>query len=103
MSKTIFKFPLVIQDNQTIEMPAGSKALCIDLQDGDPKLWVLCDDEMPKIKYSILCVGTGHEITKPVGQYLGTIQIFRAVPLVFHFFSSLADAAQALPLIGDMA
>lgn len=103
MSKTIYKFPLAIQVNQTIEMPAGSKALCIDTQHGDPQLWVLCDVEMPKIKYNILCVGTGHEITKPVGQYLGTIQIFRAVPLVFHFFSSLADAAQALPLIGDPA
>lgn len=101
MSKTIFKYALALQDNQTIEMPAGCKALCIDTQQGDPQLWVLCDPEMPKIKYNILCVGTGHEITKPVGQYLGTIQIFRAVPLVFHFFSSLADAAQALSLIGD--
>ncbi|WP_314338954.1 hypothetical protein [Acinetobacter guillouiae] len=103
MSKMIFKFPLEIQNNQTIEMPAGSKALCIDIQHGDPQLWVLCDPEMPKIKYNILCVGTGHEITKPVGQYLGTIQIYRAVPLVFHFFSSLVDAAQALHLIGDPA
>ncbi|MBP1433998.1 DUF7352 domain-containing protein [Acinetobacter baumannii] len=101
MTKTIHKYALAIQDNQSIEMPAGSKALCIDTQQGDPQLWVLCDPEMPKIKYNILCVGTGHEITKPIGQYLGTIQILRAVPLVFHFFSSLADAEQALPLIGE--
>ena len=85
----------------SIEMPAGSKALCIDTQHGDPQLWVLCDPDMPKISYDILCVGTGHEIKKPIGQYLGTIQIFRAVPLVFHFFSSLADAEQALSLIGE--
>ena len=41
------------------------------------------------------------KIKKPIGQYLGAIQIFRAVPLVFHFFSSLADAEQALSLIGE--
>lgn len=103
MSKTIYKYDLALQDNQTLEMPAGSKALCIDIQNGDPKLWVLCDPTMPKIQYDILCVGTGHEINKPVGQYLGTIHICRVVPLVFHFFSSLADAAQALPLIGETA
>jgi len=101
VSKTIYKYDLAIQDNQTIEMPAGSKALCIDTQHGDPKLWVLCDPNMPKISYEVLCVGTGHEINKPIGQYLGTIHILRAVPLVFHFFSSLADAKQALPLIGE--
>lgn len=101
MIKTIHKYALAIQDNQTIEMPAGSKALCIDTQQGDPKLWVLCNPDMPKIPYDILCVGTGQEIQKPVGQYLGTIHIFRAVPLVFHFFSSLENAEQALPLIGE--
>ncbi|MFW2163132.1 hypothetical protein ACG93T_17440 [Acinetobacter beijerinckii] len=103
MSKTIYKYDLAIQDNQTIEMPAGSKALCIDVQHGDPKLWVLCNPDMPKISYEVLCVDTGQEINKPIGQYLGTIHISRAVPLVFHFFSSLADAEQALALIGDTA
>ncbi|WP_438830349.1 DUF7352 domain-containing protein, partial [Acinetobacter baumannii] len=38
MTKTIHKYALAIQDNQSIEMPAGSKALCIDTQQGDPQL-----------------------------------------------------------------
>ena len=98
----IFKYTLKITDNQTVEMPAGCQAMCIQQQNGQPQLWVLCDPDAPLIPYQILCVGTGHEIKKPVGQYLGTIQVIQPISFVFHFFSSLDDGEAALPLLSGL-
>lgn len=98
----ILKFPLVITDHQTISMPAGCQALCVDTQEGEAKLWVLCNPVAPYVDYQILCVGTGQEIKKPVGAYLGTIQIIRPVPLVFHFFCALEDSDLAMPLLSGV-
>lgn len=98
----IFKFPLALTENQTVSMPAGSQALCINTQECEPKLWVLCDPAAPYVDYHILCVGTGHEIKKPVGAYLGSIHIYRAIPLVFHFFCSQDDSDLAMPLLSGV-
>lgn len=98
----ILKFPLILTDNQIVSMPAGSQALCISTQECEPKLWVLCDPAAPYVNYHILCVGTGHEIRKPVGAYLGTIHIIRPVPLVFHFFCALEDSDLAMPLLSGV-
>lgn len=88
MAKTIWKFPLRIDDSQVIDAPEGAQPLTVQLQDGDPMLWALVDPEQPRVPLRILMRGTGHN-ADGLGAYLGTFQ-FRDGPiggLVFHAFA----------------
>lgn len=72
----IYKYPLRIDGRQSISMPVGSKILCVQLQYGQPTLWVLvpdCDDAVEARQFAVY--GTGEMIVGNSGDYLGTVQI----------------------------
>ena len=88
MAKTIWKFELETTDNQTIEMPIGSKILTVQTQNGKVCLWALVDPTVIKVKVFIDIFGTGHEIhygENIIRNYLGTYQLQNG-DLVFHVF-----------------
>ena len=83
--KAVYKYPLRIDDYQSVLIPMGAKILCIKVQNGTPCLWALIDkdatyDELVTIR----CAGTGHDIKEDV-EYIDTIMISGGA-LVFHFF-----------------
>ena len=83
--ETIYKYPLELKDDQTIEVPQGSKVLTVQVQDGKPCLWVLISDsEFKSIRY-IEMFGTGHSIDRGERKYVGTFQLPEK-GLVFHVF-----------------
>lgn len=86
--KTVYKYPLQIQDEQKVGMPEGSKILAVQSQRGIPTLWALVDTARLPTYRKITMLGTGHPI-HPLfdGRHIGTVQLVRgAVDLVLHFF-----------------
>ena len=84
MAKTIWKYPFEIKDDLTIEMPAGAEILSVQVQHGEPCIWVLVD---PSNKWDVrhfMVRGTGHSVDFD-GRFIGTIQIMGG-SLVFHLF-----------------
>jgi hypothetical protein len=85
--KTIFKTKLDICDEQTVELPQGSRILHIGKQNGAPCIWYECDTDRPTMKVTILCFGTGYRMDDaPVMEYIGTVQIDG---YVWHYYRKL--------------
>lgn len=77
----IYKYPINV-DETTIEMPQGSKVLCLQLQNLVVHIWVLLDPDQPTEKRVFKVRGTGH-IVGETEIYVGTWQ---SGPLVWHLF-----------------
>ncbi len=81
----IFKFPLRIEDEQTITMPAPIKVLSVQKQGSDLQLWVLVSEEAPCERLLVRVVGTGHSFDDwHQWQYLNTVQ--DDLNFVWHVF-----------------
>lgn len=80
---TIFKYPISVQEN-LIDLPVGAEILTIQLQNGEPHIWVKLDDEeLDTEEHSFTVVGTGWKLGE-IGNYLGTWQQNGLVWHVFH-------------------
>lgn len=81
-TRTIWKFGV----DEKVLMPRGSQILCIQTQDGKPRIWALVDPEVTQICRRFEIAGTGTEIEKAVGLffYVGTWQT--ATGFVWHLF-----------------
>jgi len=78
--QAIWKFPLVITDEQTVAMPRGSAIMCVQNQkQGEDEtlcLWARVDINAPPEPRRILIYGTGHQHDEIEGIYIGTAQQF---------------------------
>lgn len=85
--KTIWKYPVVIDDIIELEIPRGAKFLTIQTQHGNPCIWCIVDPLAPKDKKKFRIYGTGHKIMDETNEYgyLGTFQISNG-DSVFHLF-----------------
>lgn len=81
----IWKWPLMITDRQTIEMPSGAKMLTVQMQGERPQLWALCDETNPLTERKIAIYGTGNPVPDEPGQYIATFQSHGGL-LVWHVF-----------------
>lgn len=90
MRMTIWKFE-VLPDAFVVEMPRGAKLLSAQLQPtlGKPQLWVLVDQEQPKVRRRLVTVGTGHPLPPEIlgFTFVGTFQLHGG-GLVFHLFDA---------------
>jgi hypothetical protein len=83
----IYKYPLLILDEQEVEMPMGAGLMTVQMQNGQPCLWALVDTENTLEKRKVLIRGTGHPAVD-VGRYISTFQM-KGGELVFHAFEPL--------------
>lgn len=85
--RAIWKFPLVVTDEQTVNLPKGAQALAVQVQHGQPCLWALVDPDAPIAAVGIRMHGTGHTIPDDLEgySYIGTFQMMGGA-LVFHTF-----------------
>lgn len=82
----VFKYPIPIEDHFEIEMPGGATILHIDMQHGEPQMWVLVSPDAPLFKRKFRFAGAGHPIdssSKPI--HVGTFKM-RGDALIFHVF-----------------
>lgn len=82
---TVHKYPLGRGGIQ-VAMPHGALPLCVQLQQGQPCLWVEVDTAQPMVMRTFVFFGTGHPIPqdKPL-KYVGTFQL-EGGALVFHLY-----------------
>lgn len=92
MAKIIYKFPILTTDEQEIHMPAGADILCVQVQNGAPCLWALCDTnpELEKTARIIIIFGTGHAFAASLKlTYIGTYQLANGA-LIWHTFEAIS-------------
>lgn len=85
--KTIWKFPLIIADSQTILLSKGAKVLSVQTQGEMPCLWAMVDPSLPMGEVEIRTHGTGHPLPEDAHLYanIGTYQL-KGGALIFHVF-----------------
>ncbi len=89
MNSTIWKYPIDLDDLQTVYMPDGAAIISADLQGGCITLWALVDLTAPRCARDIAIVGTGHPVPLGAGAFLGTVQ---QPPFVWHLFEIWRDS-----------
>lgn len=88
MKETIWKYKLLLNGSQFIEIPIGAKILDVQIQNYEVCLWALVNPKLEKEKRCFEIFGTGHDICSDMGtsrEYVGTFQL-RDGALVFHLF-----------------
>lgn len=83
--RTVFKYTLLLQDKQTLQLPIGAHVLDVQLQHGNISLWALVDPDAERETRTFVIVGTGHEFTATSTIHIATIQSV-AGQLVWHVF-----------------
>ena len=79
----VWKFPLRPgTGSQQVRIPRGAQLLSIQLQDGMPTLWALCDEDAPLVERQLWAYGTGDAMVK-AWPFVATLQIGTAV---LHYF-----------------
>lgn len=85
--KKIYKYKLGLEDVQEIEMPGGTKILCVQTQRNKPYLWAEVTPDKITRTYKIITVGTGQILPESdyIMNYVGTYQLNSGF-LVFHVY-----------------
>lgn len=86
--KTIWKYPLLIMDSQTVTVTEGAEFLSVIEQYGNPTLYALVDPASPLESTEVLIRGTGQQIDEALlvsHVFIGTLKTFGG-SLVWHIF-----------------
>lgn len=85
MAETIWKFPLEVVDEQSVEMPAGASPLTVQVQKGEPCLWARVNPANERMQRRVFIHGTGHPLHADAMAYLATFQLLGGT-FVGHVF-----------------
>lgn len=85
--KTIYKYPLKVDDFQIVTMPRGAEILTVQAQREQPCIWALVDTDNDSEERHIRMAGTGRSINSrdKLLRYIGTFQLAGG-NLIFHVF-----------------
>ena len=86
MSRTIWKFPLDVLDEQIISMPRHAEILSVACQNDALVMWAKVDPENSLRQHKIHIRGTGHPLDEEEGRFIGTV-LMAGGSLVWHVFS----------------
>lgn len=85
----VFKYPLT-GVRSAIELPEGAQVLCVKPQQNDAEvgvyLWALVDPDAPLEERTFEVVGTGIPLESKAADYVGSLTLPTALPLVLHIF-----------------
>lgn len=88
MSKTIWKFPVQVTDEQQVSMPFSAKIRYVAAQGDIACLWAEVDSSSPKMRErTIRIYGTGHPMPEDPGAYIGSFML-QGGALVFHAYDA---------------
>jgi hypothetical protein len=82
--KTIYKYPLEVNVCK-IELPLGSRVVCVHEQNNTPTLWIEQDPSNSKMDCKFAVIGTGRPVPED-GRYIGSCFIG---PNVWHVYQGL--------------
>ena len=81
----IWKWQLLVQDEQLVPMPRGARILAVAVQGDAPYIWALVDSTKPRETRKIITLGTGQPTEMSWLPHIGTYQL-QGGALVFHVF-----------------
>lgn len=94
--KVVFKYRVELKDEFEVPLPVNAQVLCVQVQRGEPFIWVLqssvrrsAEENFATVQRRFRLAGTGHQIA-PFSdardwRHVGTFQL-RDGALVFHLF-----------------
>jgi hypothetical protein len=89
MDRRIYKYPLVFEDQQFVELPVGSDILSVAEQRGQIVLYAIVDtEEEDKAEVLVYIYGTGNPMGKAnprAKHFLGTVNTHNGA-LMWHVF-----------------
>jgi hypothetical protein len=80
----VYKYPIPIEDNFFLLLPADAAILTVQVQGEQPCIWAMVNPEAELRERRFRLAGTG----RPIGygmSYIGTFQLYGGA-LVFHLF-----------------
>jgi hypothetical protein len=93
--KSIYKYPLPVQEKYAIELPKDALIIRVEDVDGLFFLWAIVDtdEETPKEKRYLEFYKTGQPIETPLSDlfFLGTCKLFIMQELCLYVFENLAE------------
>lgn len=86
-NRSIYKYPIDINDTQTLTLPKGSEILSVINQYDNACIYAIVDTETKETEeYSLECYGTGHTIRHDSSyKFLGTVAMLGG-NFVYHVF-----------------
>jgi len=74
--QSVYKYPILLDDYFSLDLPKGAKILDVQAQKGEPQLWALVKPDEEKEKRNFRLAGTGHPIKESPETliYIGTFQ-----------------------------
>jgi hypothetical protein len=88
MPKTIYKFPLPIEDRPELWMPRGARVLSVQEQHGKLCLWAEIEEGAPPEERKFYIFGTGHRVIGGPMRFLATVQMSGG-KLVWHIYEGM--------------
>lgn len=101
MTRTVWKYPIPVEDTFTLDLPTGAEVLTVanqghPLTGADLHIWALVDPAASPEPRAFRLAGTGHPIdTDAPLRYVGTV-IMLSGSFVVHLFEVLAGETQTL-------
>jgi hypothetical protein len=102
---SVYRYPLDVTDEQTVEMPAGAQILTVARGEGSRRvmlgvgshepveMWALVDPQAPLQKRRFRIAGTGHSLDDvDTLDFLGSVQLAGGQH-VLNVFEDLGDAS----------
>lgn len=87
--RTIWKFPLFVEDEQIVRMPKGAEILHAAFQLGVLCLWAKVDPDADEEERYVRIAGTGHPISESGGmRHIATV-LTADGSLVWHVFETV--------------
>jgi hypothetical protein len=99
MKRTIWKFPLVIDDRQVVNIPTYGEILSVQVQNGTPCIWVLVNPEEEPEPRHFEIFGTGNPFPVDVGSDRRFIGTFQENGFVWHLFERVINIMNANTII----
>ena len=81
--RTIYKYPINLNEKQSILTYEGAKPLRIAIQESTICVWMEVSTEEKKVDKNIYCFGTGFELPNLDLKYIGSVDDF---PFVWHIY-----------------
>lgn len=74
METTIFKYPIGIEDIQTVRVRANPKVIHVGMDPGGQLcIWAEVDRDSPETSHVVHVYGTGHPLRDNRGNHLGSV------------------------------
>lgn len=87
--RRIYKYPLVLKESQTIQMPVDSKIISVQNQHGDITIWAIVDPKSPMRERKFFIHGTGDGLPNNWANYLMYLATVQISYYVWHVFEEI--------------